>query len=113
MTKIYADEHFPRVISEMLRAIGYDVLTVQAAGNANQGIPDEEVLAFATSQNRSVITFNRFDFIRLHKTQPEHAGIIVCTDNPNRSQLVSIVDAAILANEPLVGKLIWIVRPDR
>ena len=113
MTKIYADEHFPRLISEMFRTAGYDVLTVQQAGRANLKIPDEEVLSFATSQNRSVITFNRFDFIRLHKVQPEHGGIIVCTDNPDRSQLVSMVDAAILANEPLAGKLIRIVRPDR
>lgn len=113
MIRLYADEHFSRVITQMLRTIGYDVLTVQEAGNANQRIADEDVLAFAISQNRAVITFNRFDFIRLHSLQLEHAGIIVCTDNPDRSQLVSIIDREILAAEPLLGKLIRVVRPDR
>ncbi len=40
---------------ELLRALGHDVLTVQDAENADQGIPDEEVLAFAVSQERSIL----------------------------------------------------------
>lgn len=43
MARLYADEQFPRAVSELLRAMGHDVLTVQEAGNANQGIPDEDV----------------------------------------------------------------------
>ncbi|MGV0106920.1 hypothetical protein NSTCB13_05766 [Nostoc sp. DSM 114160] len=39
--------------SPLLRDFGHDVLTVQEAENADQGIPDEEVLAFAISQERS------------------------------------------------------------
>jgi hypothetical protein len=40
---------------ELLRALGHDVLTVQDAENADQGIPDKEVLAFAVSQERSIL----------------------------------------------------------
>ncbi|GAA6618739.1 hypothetical protein NUACC26_045500 [Scytonema sp. NUACC26] len=38
--------------------MGHDVLTVQEAGNANLGIPDNEVSEFAVQENRSVITLN-------------------------------------------------------
>jgi 3D (Asp-Asp-Asp) domain-containing protein len=36
MITLYADEQFPLPVVTRLRAKGYDVLTVQDAGNANQ-----------------------------------------------------------------------------
>ncbi|MFM7755098.1 MAG: DUF5615 family PIN-like protein, partial [Cyanobium sp.] len=59
----------------------HDVLTSLEAGNANQGIPDNEVLAYATSENRILITLNREDFIKLHRSGIDHAGIIICKDD--------------------------------
>jgi hypothetical protein len=44
MARLYADEQFPRLVSELFRTIGHDVLTVQEAGNDNLDIPDEDVL---------------------------------------------------------------------
>lgn len=44
---------------------------------ANQGIPDDQVLQYATSTKRILITENRQDFIDLHYTVPHHAGIII------------------------------------
>ena len=76
---LYADEDFDRRVVEELRRLGVDILTAQDAGKSNQGIADSEVLAFAGSLDRPVLTFNRRDFIRLHRIMPEHAGIIVCT----------------------------------
>ncbi|WP_333190532.1 DUF5615 family PIN-like protein [Microcoleus sp. Pol7_A1] len=35
------------------------------------------MLAFAVSENRAVLTQNRRYFIRLHRLQPDDAGIIV------------------------------------
>jgi predicted nuclease of predicted toxin-antitoxin system len=61
MARLYADEQFPRVVVELLRDLGHDVLTVQEARNANQGIPDEDVLAFAVTNERAVLTLNRID----------------------------------------------------
>jgi predicted nuclease of predicted toxin-antitoxin system len=58
MARLYADEHFPRIVSELLRGMGHDILTLQEAGNANLGIPDEEVLAFAVSNDRAILTIN-------------------------------------------------------
>ena len=45
------------------------------------GVPDADQLAFAASQNRTIFTFNRGDFVQLHieylKQNHMHSGIIV------------------------------------
>jgi predicted nuclease of predicted toxin-antitoxin system len=111
MARLYADEQYPYPVVELLRALGHDILTVQEAGRANQGIPDSDVLAFASSEKRAVITENRKDFFRLHRIQPLHAGIIACTNDRNWEVLANRINAAITAAEYLEGKLIRVVRP--
>jgi predicted nuclease of predicted toxin-antitoxin system len=113
MARLYADEQFPRAVSDRLRNLEHDVLTVQEAGNANLGIPDDEVLAFAIEDERAVVTLNRYDFVRLHRANSDHFGIIVCTNDPDRPRLATQIDAAIELAEPLPGKLIRVVRPAR
>jgi predicted nuclease of predicted toxin-antitoxin system len=113
MARLYADEQFPREVSELLRTMGHDVLTVQDAGNANLGIPDEDVLAFAISDSRAVVTLNRQDFIRLHKVSSDHFGIIVCTSNPDRLQLASRINEMITLQKSLNALLLRVVRPVR
>jgi len=109
MASLYADEQFPLQVVELLRTLGHDVLTVQEAGNA--GFSDPEVLAFAVSNVRAVLSQNRRDFIRLHIQQPDHAGIIVCTDDKNLERLATRINDAISAEENLTGKLIRVNRP--
>jgi predicted nuclease of predicted toxin-antitoxin system len=106
MANLYADEQFPLKATQHLRTLGHDVLTVQEAGNANRRISDDAVLAFATSQNRAVLTLNRRDFIRLHKQSTDHAGIIVCKDDSDKQQLAERCDRAIQAESLLAGKLV-------
>lgn len=113
MARLYADEQFPREVSQLLRAMGHDVLTVQEAGNANLGIPDEALLAFAISENRAVLTVNRYDFIRLHRSSPDHTGIIVCTNDNDRIRMASRISEEIRAEKLLGGKLLRVVRPSR
>jgi predicted nuclease of predicted toxin-antitoxin system len=113
MARIYADEQYPLPIVEFLRPLGHDVLTVQEAGKAGLGIPDEDVLAFAVSNDRAVLTLNRGDFIRLHRSQPDHAGIIICTQDNNWERQATRINDAICAEEPLSGKLIRVNRPSR
>ena len=91
MARLYADEHYPYPVVEFLRALGHDVLTVQEADKANQRIPDPDVLAFATTENRAVLTQNRKDFIRLHRIQPDHAGIIACTNDMLRIAIANAI----------------------
>jgi predicted nuclease of predicted toxin-antitoxin system len=94
MANFYADEQFPKATTIALRSLGHDVLTVQEAGNGNQKIPDEDVLAFATDRNRAVLTLNRYDFIRLHKQSSHHAGIIACSENNNFELLANNIHNA-------------------
>jgi extradiol dioxygenase family protein len=68
-------------------------------------------LTFATDLDRAVVTLNRKDFIQLHRLQPNHAGIIVCTDDRNWDALAQRIHAAVEGEEFLHGRLIRIVRP--
>ena len=111
MARFYADEQFPLQVVELLRDLGHDVLTVQEAGNANQRIPDNQVLAFAVGQERAILTINRVDFIRLHRHDDQHFGIVVCTNNRNWEQFTAQIDEAVRAEESLRRKLIRVVRP--
>ena len=111
MARLYTDENFPLPVVELLGAFGHDVLTARDAGNANLRITDEDVLAFAVSNERAVLTRNRRHFMRLHRLQPDHAGIIVCTEQPNFQRLAALINQAISSEETLKGKLIRVNRP--
>ena len=113
MARLYANENFPRQVVEILRALGHDVLTVQEAGNAGEAIGDEKVLAFATERDRVVITLNRRDFVRLHALRPSHAGIVVCSQDPDTEGQASRIHQAIGSVESLVGQLLRVNRPLR
>jgi predicted nuclease of predicted toxin-antitoxin system len=56
MARLYADENFTHLVVPHLRSFGHDVLTARDAGQANQGIPDPAILAFAIAQGRAVVT---------------------------------------------------------
>lgn len=111
MAKLYADEQFPYRATAHLQVLGHDVLTVQAADRANQSIPDDEVLAFATAAGRAVLTLNRRDFVRLHRESQDHAGIITATDDADKIRLAERIDLALQAESNLNGKLIRVVKP--
>ncbi|WP_461785404.1 DUF5615 family PIN-like protein [Prosthecobacter sp.] len=113
MAAIYANENFPRRVVNELRVLGHDVLTSQEAGRANQMVPDDEVLQFATQQQRAVLTLNRLDFFRLHRAKGgQHAGIIACTrDDENPAAFAHRIHTALIAMPSLAGQLIRVVRP--
>jgi len=113
VARLYADENFSRQVIEYLRAFGHNVLTAQEAGNAGLGISDPDVLAFAVSNYRAVLTFNRRHFFRLHSLQPEHDGIIICTEDLNKERLATRINEAISTEETLKGKLIRVNRPQQ
>lgn len=107
MVRLYADEQFSRLVQN-LRSLGHDFLTVQEAGNA--GLPDEDVLAFAISENRAVLTINRRDFFQLHELKPDHYGIIACTRDDDIPRLSANINDAISTAEILTGKVIRVYR---
>lgn len=108
MTKLYSNENFPLPAVEELRALGHDVITSFEAGQANRLVPDKEVLNYAKEQGRAVITLNRRDFIKLHRLAPRHAGIIVCSVDPDNSAMAGRIDESIREQNPLDNKLIRI-----
>lgn len=96
---------------EELRRLGHDALTIQESGKGNQAVPDEEVLAFAVSENRAVLTLNRKHFVRLHNAQPDHSGIIVCTVDADFTGQASRIHLAIESQQTLDGQLVRVNRP--
>ncbi len=68
MALLYTNENIAQQLVIYLRLLGHDVLTSLDAGRANQRIPDEDVLAFAASQCRALVTYNRRDFLKLHNS---------------------------------------------
>ena len=113
MARLYSNENFPLPVVEELRRLGHDVLTVREAGKANQEIPDDEVMAFATETARAVLTINRKDFIALHRQNTEHAGILACTADLDFIGQAQRIHQVINANETLAGQLIRVYRPQR
>jgi len=104
--QLYADEDFPLPVVEALRQKGYDLLTAYESGKANQSIADQDVLAFATAQGRTLITLNRRHFIRLHTISADHAGIIVCSADTDFEALAQRIDSAIQAQPQLTRQLL-------
>ena len=113
MARIYANENFFRPAVIKLRELGHDVLTTSEAGNANRKIPDEEVLVFAIKENRILLTFNRKHFIRLHRINPGHCGIIVCTEDPDFDALANKIHNTLESSATFDGQLIRIYRPQQ
>ena len=112
MADIYANENLPLQVVIELRTLNHDVLTTAEAGSAGQAIPDEAVLAFATAEQRVLVTINRKHFIRLHGLQPDHAGIIVCTFDLDYPGLAQRIHYALKSESDLTGKLLRVNRPD-
>jgi hypothetical protein len=110
---LYADENFPFQVVQALRALGHDVLTTLEAGNANQSTPDEQVLAFAVQSRRALLSINKRDFVQLHQKNPDHAGIIVCSQDPDAAGQAERIHEAIRSQRSLAGKLIRIHRLPR
>lgn len=77
----FTDEMINPRLAWRLSRQGYDVLSCQRAGRANQHILDEPRLEYATQQGRAILTYNAGHFIRLDRewkaSGRRHAGIIV------------------------------------
>ena len=74
------DEMFSDDIARQLRVRGWDVISV-VAGSALVGLPDDQVLAYATTEGRALVTANIKDFVpldgRYRAAGQSHAGLIL------------------------------------
>lgn len=110
MSRLYSNENFPFPVVAALRRLGHDVLTTPEAGFSGNAMRDEDVLAFAAREQRTLLTLNRRHFIRLHGLTQSHAGIVVCHFDPDFEQMAKRFDDELRAAEPLAGKLIHVRR---
>jgi uncharacterized protein with PIN domain len=114
MARFYSNENFPLQTVRELRRLGHDVLTSHEAGNANRSVPDEEVLQFAASQRRILLTQNRLHFLRLHqRAASAHAGMVICTYDPDFNRLASQIHEQVAGQDSLDGLLLRVHRPPR
>jgi hypothetical protein len=74
------DEMFSDDIAQQLGAKGYDVISV-VADQTLVGLPDDHVLAYATTAGRALITANIKDFVpldgRYRAAGQSHAGLVL------------------------------------
>jgi hypothetical protein len=113
MARLYSNENFPLPVVEELRQLGHDVLTIQETGKSEQSLSDEVVLSYAIEKRRALLTLNRKHFIRLHKNQPDHAGIIVCSFDPDFISQARRIHEEIGSKGQLSGELIRVNRPPK
>lgn len=113
MARLYANENFPLRVVHHLRGLGHDAITIQETGKGGQSVPDESVLEYAVAEDRAVLTINRRHFIRLHARRAGHAGIVVCSYDPDSAALAARIDAAIREAGALQGQLLRVNRPSR
>jgi hypothetical protein len=67
-------------------------------------------LAFATEQNRAILTLNRKHFVRLHAEPSPHAGIVVCTFDADFTRQAQNIHQAITALPDLADQLVRVNR---
>ena len=111
MARFYSNENFPLPAVEELRKLDHDVVTSLETGNANRSTPDEEVLAFAVSQQRILLTLNRKHFIRIHNQGSlGHCGIVVCIFDRDFAGHAQRIHQCVLAASNSGG---WLLRINR
>jgi predicted nuclease of predicted toxin-antitoxin system len=113
MANLYSNENFPLDLVLLLRQQGHNIVTSYESGQANQGITDEDVLTFATKSDRSVITLNRDDFLKLHRLGINHSGIIICKDDRDYSAQAETLNNFLQAQTDLINRLIRIQKQNQ
>ena len=96
------DEMFTDDIAQQLRTKGYDVISV-VADPALVGRPDDQILAYATTEGRTLVTANIKDFVpldtRYRAADQSHAGLILVSTKtfPQNRSFPSAVTTALAA----------------
>jgi hypothetical protein len=104
---LYADEDFSFPVVEELRRLGHDVVTAQEDGRT--ATPDSDILARAYSLGRSVLTYNRRHFERLHRHGTDHSGILSATHDSDFPGLAARIHTALAGLSPSR----WCIRVNR
>jgi hypothetical protein len=96
------EEMFTDDIARQLRTKGYDVISV-VADPGLVGLPDDQILAYATTEGRALVTANVKDFIpldtRYRAADQSHAGLVLVSTKtfPQNRGFPSAVTSALAA----------------
>ena len=94
------DEMFSDTIAQQLRTKGYDVISV-VAHPALVALPDDQILAYATTEARALVTTNIKDFIpldgRYRAAGQAHPGLILVSTKtfPQNRGFTNAITAAL------------------
>ena len=109
--KLHLNEHLSPRLSVQLRRYGFDVISTQEAGLVSED--DESQLAYASSEQRAIVSFNFRDFVALNErylaTGEEHWGIILSTEetfNVLMHRLLRLLNT--LSAEDLKNQIRWL-----
>lgn len=112
MARFYSNENIALQVVTELRRLGHDVLTSLDSGRANAAVPDSEVLASAVAEARILLSNNRRHFLNLHRHWTgDHAGIVLCTFDPDFRAQAQRIDAAVAGVSDVRNQLIRVNRP--
>jgi predicted nuclease of predicted toxin-antitoxin system len=115
--KLLLDEMISAVVAEQLRVRGRDVEAVSERREL-RGLVDEDLFEYAQTAGRSVVTYNRDDFLeldrRFRRHGRNHSGIVIL--NPRRfpqgpasiGPLVKSFDNLITEGPPYESFIHWL-----
>ena len=115
--KLLLDEMISAVVAEQLCARHRDVEAVSERREL-RGLSDADLFVYAQTAERSIVTYNRDDFLELDRRYRSenrtHSGIVVL--NPRRfpqgplslGPLVSSLDRLIVAGSPYESFIHWL-----
>jgi hypothetical protein len=109
MARLFANENLPEPVVFELRRLGHDVVTMRDSGHAGLAVPDTEVLEFAIAHSRAVITLNA-PLRQAPSPRPAHAGIVVCSFDPDFTAPARRIHEAVEPYPDLAGTLIRVNR---
>jgi predicted nuclease of predicted toxin-antitoxin system len=95
---VYTDEDITSELAPALRERGFDAISAYDADML--GTTDAEQLSFATKNDRTLLTCNAGDFLRLAKIYGEesktHSGIIISSEQYSRRQFGELLRQTLL-----------------
>ena len=105
--KLLLDENIsPAIAHTLCTEDSVDACSIRDRGKL--GIGDEEVLDFAFSEDRILVTANVSDFVALAQVRELHAGIILiddgCLERPVQLQIIRQAIAMISAHGDLINQ---------
>ncbi|MDX6683620.1 MAG: hypothetical protein QOG94_3659 [Solirubrobacteraceae bacterium] len=115
--RLLLDEMLPAVIAQQLRNRGHEVLAVDEILEL-RGLPDDELFEHAQRDARTIVTYNRDDFLtldnRYRHAGRDHHGVVIL--NPRRfaqgnqtiGALVTSLEAVVAAEPSYRGFIHWL-----